>query len=372
MALLRVFPEEKWTSMDLVADELALALGRQQEFVVEGVHAQFQRASLPVRQLAMANRLVNRAWDYPRWLKGRVRNYDLFHVIDHSYANLALVTPPGRTVVTCHDLDAFRSVLEPDKDPRPGWFRRYSQRLLDGLKQAGHVCFVSDTVRQEALRFGIVDVAKTSVVPNGVNRVFAEGGSAADVARIEELLAGVAGKTLILHVGSTIPRKRIDVLLRILAALPEVVLVRVGGKLNPAQAALAQELGVAGRIVTMPFLSTGELASLYRRCEVTVQCSESEGFGLPVAEALVSGCPVVATDLPVLREVGGEAALFCALEEIDEWKSLILQVLAMRREAGEQWKLQQEKMSAIAVLFSWDRAAHSTVAIYKTLLNNSN
>jgi len=76
-----------------------------------------------------ADRLLNRFWDYPRWLRPRVRDFDLFHLVDQSYSQLVHELPAHRTVVTCHDLDTFRSVFEPDKEPRSMVFRAMSRRI---------------------------------------------------------------------------------------------------------------------------------------------------------------------------------------------------------------------------------------------------
>jgi len=54
---------------------------------------------------------------------------DLFHLVDQSYSQLVHELPAHRTVVTCHDLDTFRSVFEPDKEPRSMVFRAMSRRI---------------------------------------------------------------------------------------------------------------------------------------------------------------------------------------------------------------------------------------------------
>jgi glycosyltransferase involved in cell wall biosynthesis len=74
-------------------------------------------------------------------------------------------------------------------------------------------------------------------------------------------------------------------------------------------------------------LSRAQIASLYRTASVVVLPSEAEGFGLPVIEALACGAAVVASDIPVLREVGGEAVLYSPVGEVGQWESMVSKVL---------------------------------------------
>lgn len=315
-----------------------------------------------------ADRLWNRMVEYPRWLRTRKKGYDLFHIVDHSYAHLALELPQDRTVVTCHDLDAFRCLLEPHRETRPLWFRKIAARILSGLQRAAHVVFVTETVREEAANFGIVSKEASSVIHNGV-----DSGNSSDAAEREagRLLASMSDNPLLLSVGSTVPRKRIDLLLRIFSAVagefPSARLVRVGGPFTAPQSEIARKLGIESLIVHLPFLDRDVLSAVYKRAAVLLQPSEAEGFGLPLVEAMVCGCPVVASDLPVLREVGGNAAAYCGVGKISEWMESIVGLLRQREAQSDGWKDVQQRSVENAGRFSWRKAADHMVSRYHQL-----
>ena len=115
VALLCDYREEKWYSMDLVGDMLTDHLAREHE---NSVHAEqiVPQMSEPFGSrregfLKNAHRALGRFVAYPREIRKLRDQFDLFHIVDHSYAHLALELPPERVIVTCHDLDAFSALL---------------------------------------------------------------------------------------------------------------------------------------------------------------------------------------------------------------------------------------------------------------------
>src|SRR5262249_3532177 len=194
-----------------------------------------------------ADRLLNRFVNYPSHLRRCRGDFDLFHVVDHSYAHLVRVLPADRTGVFCHDLDTFRCLLEPERERRPRWFRTMTRRILTGMQKAAVVFHTTDEVRRQIERHGLIDPARLVKAPLGLASEFDP--TAGDDRAITPALEG---GPFLLHVGSCIPRKRIDVLLAVFAELharrPELRLVKVGGPWTAQQTEQIERHGIGGAI----------------------------------------------------------------------------------------------------------------------------
>lgn len=386
LALLCDYAEEGWASMDLFGEMILghLRLGHAGEVEPERVCPPYRRRlerlpGLGRRGAARnADRLTNRFVDYPGQVRRLVRSgrFDLYHLVDHSYAQLVHELPAGRSVVTCHDLDTFRCLLEPSSEPRPGWFRAMARRVLSGLERATAVACVSHATREAILRHGLLPAERLCVVPTAVPPELRPEADAEADARAESLLGPAdpdpeSGPDL-LHVGTTIPRKRIDVLLRAFAAIrsarPGARLIRAGGRLTADQARLAEELGVAGAVLSLPFLDRRTLAAVYRRAALVLQPSDAEGFGLPVAEALACGTPVLASAIPVLREVGGEAVAYATPGDPPAWFEAVQGLLEERGRDPVAWSSRREAGLARADRYRWTTHVDHLAAVYRAVL----
>jgi glycosyltransferase involved in cell wall biosynthesis len=374
VALLADYLEEGWPSMDLIAEMLVDRLNREHASTIDAmlIRPPLRRrlSRLSDKNVAFGvDRIAGRLWDYPRFAAELRDRFDLFHVVDHSYAQLVHRLPADRTVVSCHDLDTFRSVLEPQRERRGAAFRAMTRRILNGLRKAGHVACDTEATRTQLIKRAQFPESRTSVVHNGLHPSFSPQHEAAADREAARLL-GQRSSIDILHVGSAIPRKRIDVVVRVMAGLGRRVrLVRVGGPFSAEQAALARDLDV--RVAVLPFLDRSTLAAVYRRSALLVMPSEREGFGLPLIEALACGTPVVASGIAALREVGGDAATYCAVGDIDAWVGAIDALLDEREERPAAWAARQERGIRRAEAFSWSKYAREIASLYEQVANGT-
>ncbi len=316
--------------MDLVAEMLVAQLGRDYRASIQATLVRpsyirvFERVANRNAAALNADRIFNRFVGYPLWLRAHRDRFDLFHVADHSYSQLVHRLPADRTILSCHDLDTFRCILEPPTEQRSRPFRAMARYILRGLQLAARVICASVETQQALIQNRLVPANRTCVIPYGVHPAFSAPIESQASGKLDEMLGKhAAGALEVLHVGSTIPRKRIDVVLRtfagVAAEFPTARLVRVGGRFRPEQQQLARELGIDSRIVELPFVERDVLAAMYRRAAVVLLPSDAEGFGLPIIEAMAAGQTVVASDLPVLREVGGDAVAYCSVGNVPAW-----------------------------------------------------
>ncbi|MGE0450085.1 MAG: glycosyltransferase family 4 protein [Vicinamibacterales bacterium] len=367
--------EERWTSMDLVADALAselAATGPADRLSIDLLRPSFSGHGARGTEIGahhITRRLAWRYWSYPRWLRARAHQYDVVHIIDQSYAHLALeVSAPA--IVTCHDMDAFSLLVDPaNTDSKlPRWLVR---RLLAGLQRASQVICATEATRADLRRHDLVRPERLSVVHLGVGPQFTATPDPDADSAIAQLLGPVRGDAVdLLHVGSTVPRKRVEHLLRVAAevrrVVPQMRLLKAGGSLTGSQRRLARDLGVEQAVVELPFLRPATLAALYRRASAVLVTSEREGFCLPVVEALACGTPVVATDIPVLHETGGTAASFPLRDDPADWAKTTVAAVAAGRSPESRAKYRC-LATEWASRFSWPAHAKAMSHAYRQL-----
>jgi len=308
--------------------------------------------------------LFNRFFTYAIWLFGKRGKFDLFHIVDHSYSQLIHVLDSRRVLVTCHDLDTFRCLLNPEEIPSSFVFRGMTHHVLSGFRKSQRVTCDSQSTLDDILRHDLLPADKLSLCRMGVSSEFFRAAS----------INPVPGRLRLLHVGSTIARKRIDVLLKVYSEvrkrIPGCELIRIGGPLSSEQESLARNLGILDAITTLENISETELVKSFADATLLLQPSDAEGFGLPVVEAMAAGTPVLASDLAVLREVGGDAAEYAPVAELPDWVEKVCCLLNEACGNPDQWELRRKRCREQASKFSWDRTAKKVAGIYREMLQS--
>ncbi len=381
LAVICDYREENWPSMDLVAEMMISSLEKEYADAIVArricppMRRRLTHKQTTAGKLFIVDRFLNRFWDYPRLTRRIQGQFDLFHIVDHSYAQLLHQLPPERTIITCHDLNTFQSVLEPPDEHRSIAFKLMTQRILKGFRKASVVITVSQSTRKQLLAHKLVSPERIVVIPNCYHPVYShEPSRVADEAATRWL--GNRGEDMldILHVGSNVPRKRLDVLLQVLALLrpefPLLRLIRVGGPFTEDQADFVTRHKLAEAIVVLPYLEREVLAAVYRRATLVLQPSEKEGFGLPVIEAMACGTPVVASDIAALREAGGEACVYCPVGDVQAWVSAISELLQEGSQHPERRAERKSKAREQARQFSQSAYAGRMMAVYREVLKS--
>ncbi len=150
----------------------------------------------------------------------------------------------------------------------------------------------------------------------------------------------------------------IDAFTQIESDFPNLQLVILGGKQNIRRKIKSNKVKV------LKGISDEELVLLYRAAEAVIYFSLYEGFGLPILEAFSCKTPVIASDIPVHREVAGNAALYANPYDSNDLAKTMMKLISNRR----MLKGMGEKGYKKALGYSWNKTAIETIKAYKFAL----
>lgn len=202
-------------------------------------------------------------------------------------------------------------MVRPDTAPEP--LRRFLNAVVPAqIDRAARVVAVSETTKHDLIERLDVEPEKIAVISNGVESAFF------DATPLDERHRAALGlpERYLLTVGTIEPRKNHLNLFAALdhlpsaSALPLVVAGRVGWSADPILAASAP-LQVRNRVMLLDYVPEALLPGLIAGAAALVYPSWYEGFGLPVLEALATGTPIVASDVPAHREIAADLAEYC-------------------------------------------------------------
>lgn len=274
------------------------------------------------------------------------------------YSPMQIMGTLGRKyklIFTLHDLIYYKYPFAPttlNPAARAFWWL-FHQKYWPGrlvLNMADVVATVSHTSKQEILDAHLTD-RPVEVIYNAPSS-------------FPKVEPGDVKKELV-FMGTLMPYKNAEVLIRALAELPEYHL-HLTGRGTPdrldALKTLAAQVSVTNRLTIWNGASDAEYAKILATAHASVSASKAEGFGLPVIEAMAVGVPFLATDMPIFHEVAGDAALYF---NPDDPKDVAAKVRELEKPAvrARLIKLGYEQ----AAKFSWDASAKKLLEVLTDL-----
>lgn len=236
-------------------------------------------------------------------------------------------------IVTFHDAIAehFTKLVLPNFRGRVLW----NLKVWLAKRSARHIATVSEAAREEIVRYLRIPAEKISVILEAADARFAPVTGAAERRAAREQLGLPVNKRLILYVGGLAPHKNLAGLIEgyANAGLRDVDLVLAGDPKGDGFHSNVEELhalvkarGLEGRVHFPGFVPDAILPALYSDALAVAMPAFSEGFGLPAAEAIACGTPVIATRGGAVAEVVGKAGLFFDPRDSDDIGRVIAEV----------------------------------------------
>ncbi len=290
-------------------------------------------------------------------LRGDYRTTDLLWVPHYNVPLWAGV----RMAVTIHDIAplAVPSILSDTLK------RQYARLLIErAVSQAARILCVSNfTANELQTRLGVAP-EKISVTYPGLETDWPQRATP----HLED-----DGAPYILFVGNVKPNKNLTLLIRaferVIGAIPHRLLIagRTHGFGTPDDAVLREATLLGSRVRFAGEVPDDELASLYAGASAFCMPSIYEGFGLPLLEAMASGCPVICSRAGSLPEVAGDAAMYFDPFDPSELSACLLRI----PDAGAMERLRAAG-HARAKRFRFEDCAQSTAAVLNGLIEATN
>lgn len=277
----------------------------------------------------------------------------------------------GKYVVTIHDLikHTSRGLATTTKNPLFYWLKYFGYRFVFwmAVRKAKKILVPSKTVALQLTKAYGLSESKVIVTYEGVENKFST--YKFQFSKSQEILDKYKiKKPFLIYVGSVYPHKNIPNLLKAIETLITTYPLQITLVIVCSRSVFWEKLKKkveslkAEKIVRMVgFVPDEELAILYNQAEAFIFPSFSEGFGLPGLEAMACGLPVLASDIPVFREVYQDAALYFNPKDPQEIAKKIKIFLS---DEDLQKKL-ITKGFEVARNYSWKKMVTKTLEVYK-------
>jgi glycosyltransferase involved in cell wall biosynthesis len=256
-----------------------------------------------------------------------------------------------KLVLTLHDLIYYRNRTPPPEFSAPirllwrlfhlAW---WPQRVL--LNRADAVVTVSETTAGLIARHRLTDRPVT-VVPNAPD-------PALDLPRAPRTGA-------LVYMGSFMPYKNVATLAGAMPSLPEHEL-HLMSRISAEERARLTALAPGGRLVVHDGASDETYREVLRGATALVSASRDEGFGIPLVEAMALGTPVVVSDIPVFREVAGDAGAYVDPDDVGGFVRAVREL-----DDPDVWEKRSAAARERAAHYSWEASARVLLALLERI-----
>lgn len=327
-----------------------------QDFIRDTLHGySFRGVSHVYKALAciMPNRFPSGELANQRAMGAVLENgdFDIFHVTHpHPVKNTwRSVVGKKPIVVTVHDL--IPEMLQGNL--------RVAACRRQLLNDATHVIAVSENTKRDIMRLYGTSESKISVIYHGHMQ---------ESSVITERLKDIPWP-YILYVGKRDGYKNFSFFIEAIAPLlreSNLGLFCTGSEFNEEERTMFERLGIGDK-VKQEFVADSVMPSLFANAVVFVYPSLYEGFGIPILDAFIVGCPVILSDCSCFPEVAGDAALYFSPKDGVVLRNNIVSVMTdvpVRNVLVENG-YRRSKM------FSWEKCAEETATVYRNVLNDA-
>jgi glycosyltransferase involved in cell wall biosynthesis len=257
-----------------------------------------------------------------------------------------------KLVLTVHDLIYYENRTPPRDLPAPvrllwrlyhlAW---WPQRML--LNRADAVVTVSETTAA-LIREHHLTERPVTVIPNAAHEL-----------GTPNLPRARPHRHRLVYMGSYMPYKNVDTLVRAVAALPDHEL-HLMSRIGRDERTRLTRLAPQASLVFHDGATDAEYAELLGEATALVHASRAEGFGIPLVEAMRLGTPVVVSDIPIFREIGADAALFF---DPGNPESLVAALWSLEREG--EWERRSAASVAVAARYNWAASAERLLELIR-------
>jgi len=286
---------------------------------------------------------VPNEWGFRRFLRAQGKGI----VHRTQYAICDMVPRGYAKVSTLHDMWTEREDASLDERVRSAFKRR-------ALEASDAIICVSEYSRQALTEVWPHLADKAVTIHHGVRPVSSN------------LLLAREPSPYFLFVGARELRKNFPILLRALEITPTLksfhLLCVGGGPFTDEEARLIVDSGLGDQVYQRA-ATDDELAGLYEAAVALLYPSTFEGFGMPLLEGMLHGCPVISSPLTCLPEIGGDAAIYASASHPEAWGNA-MESLAFDAVAGAGAR---ERGRERALHFSWAKSAECHSEVYASL-----